>query len=298
MSLPSERLRGITLLVFAAFLFALMALCTRLVAGRLSVGQVVCARFLIGLLVLAVLYPAKKSRPRIPRPGMWAARGLLGGVAVYLYFVALEQLSVGPAVLLNSCWPICAALFGLLFLGERLSNHLVVGLIATTLGAGLVIWSTVRDTAGLSLGWGAWAGALSAVASGAAVVTLRSLRRDTDASTIFLSFCLFGFLCGLPFALQDWRPLGWDVVLPLLGVGLTAAVGQLVFTYALAFVTAAAGGLINQLTPAFSWVMGALLLGEPLHPLAVVGAAVCMGGVLWGTGLVPRLRVPTPRPSA
>jgi drug/metabolite transporter (DMT)-like permease len=297
MSLPPGRLRGPSLLVLAAFLFAVMALCARLVAGRLSVGQVVCARFLIGLGVLAVFFPATGRRPRIPRPGMWAARGLLGGAAVYPYFVALERLTVGPAVLLNSSWPICAALFGLIFLGERLSSHLVTGLIATTLGAGLVIWSTVQDTAGLSLGWGACAGALSAIVSGGAVVTVRSLRTDTDASTVFLSFCLFGFLVGLPFALREWQPLDWDVLWPLLGVGLTSAAAQLLFTYAMAFVTAAAGGLTNQLTPAFSWVLGALLLGEPLHPLAVLGAMVCMGGVLWGTGWAPRWLVPAARPT-
>jgi drug/metabolite transporter (DMT)-like permease len=44
-------------------------------------------------------------------------------------------------------------------------------------------------------------------------------------------------------------------------------------------------------------MLGALLLGEPLQPLAVVGALICMGGVLWGTGLAPRLLVPASRSS-
>ncbi len=77
--------------------------------------------------------------------------------------------------------------------------------------------------------------------------------------------------------------------------GLVAA--QMTFTYAMGYVTAAAGGLTTQLTPAFSWVLGALLLGEPIEALAVVGACVCMGGVLWGTGLAPRLLIPASRPS-
>ena len=295
MVLP-ERLRGSPLLVLSAFLFALMAFFARSVAGQLSVGQLVCARFLIGLLFLAVYYPVTGTRPRMGRPALWAVRGVFGGASVYCYFMAIDRLSLGPAVLLNSCWPLCAALFGL-FIQERLNANLVVGLMATTFGAGLVLWSTVHTGPGLTPGMGALAGALSAVFSGAAVVAMRALRNDTDASTIFLSFCVFGFLFGLPFALQDWRPLEWSLLLPVLGVGLASVAAQMTFTYAMGYVTAAAGGLTTQLTPAFSWVLGALLLGEPMEALAVVGACVCMGGVLWGTGLAPRLLIPASRPS-
>lgn len=292
-----ERLRGSPLLVVSSFLFALMALCARSVAGQLSVGQVVCVRFGIGLVFLALYYPLTGTRPRMGRPGLWALRGIFGGASVYCYFVAIDRLAVGPATLLNACWPICAALFGIYFLGERVGGYLATGLVATTLGAALVIWSTVQGGLGLTLGVGAWAGALSAVLSGAAVVAMRALRHDTDASSIFLSFCTFGLLFGLPFALQDWRPLTWDMALPLLGVGLTSVAAQMIFTYAMAYVTAAAGGITTQLTPAFSWMLGALLLGEPLEPLAMLGALICMGGVLWGTGLAPRLLVPASRPS-
>lgn len=292
-----ERLRGTPLLVVSSLMFAVMALCARMVAGRLSVGQVVCARFAIGLVFLAFYFPLTGTRPRMGRPGLWVLRGVFGGGSVYFYFVAIDRLAVGPATLLNACWPICAAILGIFILGERVNGHLATGLVATTLGAALVIWSTVQGGLGLTLGVGAWAGALSAVLSGAAVITLRALRGDTDSASIFLSFCLFGLLVGLPFALEDWRPLSADMVLPLLGVGLSSVVAQMIFTYALGYVTAAAGGITTQLTPAFSWLLGALLLGEPLQPLAMVGSLVCMGGVLWGTGLVPRLLVPVARSS-
>ena len=89
-----------------------------------------------------------------------------------------------------------------------------------------------------------------------------------------------------------------DVLLPLLGVGLASALAQMVFTYAMFYVTAAAGGVATQLTPAFSWLMGALFLGEVVSPLAVTGALVCVAGVLWGTGVVGRLLAPESRPAA
>ncbi|QRK08016.1 DMT family transporter [Archangium violaceum] len=192
-----ERLRGSPLLVVSSLMFAVMALCARSVAGRLSVGQVVCARFAIGLVFLAFYFPLIGRRPRMGRPGLWALRGIFGGGAVYFYFMAIDRLAVGPATLLNACWPICAAILGIFILKEQVNGYLASGLVATTLGAGLVIWSAVQG--GMSLTLGAWA---------------------------------------------------------------------------------------------------ALLLGEPLHPLSLVGSLVCMGGVLWGTGLVSRLLVPDSRPSS
>ncbi|MBF5041476.1 DMT family transporter [Aggregicoccus sp. 17bor-14] len=291
------RLRGTPMLVLSSLIFALMAFCARLTAGRIGTGQLVCARFLMGLAFLAVYFGGRRQRPRFGRPWLWAARGLFGGAAVFLYFLAIDRLAVGPATLLNCLWPLWAALFSLVFLRERVSSHLGAGLVLTTVGAGLVIWSTVRTGVALTVGLGAWAGIASAVLSGAAVTVVRALRSDTDAPTVFLSFNLFGFLFALPFAPVGWQPLDWSLLWPVLGVGVTSVVAQMLLTYALGFVSTATGGVATQLTPAFSWLLGALLLGEPILPLALVGALVCMGGVLWGTGVHLRLFAAAPAPA-
>ena len=47
-----------------------------------------------------------RRRPRFGRRTLWALRGIFGGASVYLYFFCIERLAVGPAVLLNACWPI------------------------------------------------------------------------------------------------------------------------------------------------------------------------------------------------
>lgn len=296
LNLP-EHWRGLPLLVVSSFVFALMALFARMLSGQLSVGQVVCARFVTGLVFLAVYYPALRRKPRFGHLGLWSLRGIFGGASVYLYFVCIDRLAVGPAVLLNACWPIYGSIFGFFFLGERVSGHLLGGLVAATLGAGLVIWGTSLETPAISFGVGAWAGMASAVFSGAAVVALRALRNDTDAATVFLSFCAFGLLFGLPFALADWRPITPHTAWLLLGVGVASTAGQMIFTYAMGYVTTALGGVGSQLTPAFSWVLGAFFLAEPVAPLALLGAAVCVGGVLWGTGLLGRLLAPAPDPT-
>lgn len=289
MSVVPERLRGSPLLVVSSLMFAVMAVSTRAVGDRLSVGQMVCARFAIGLVFLAVYFPLSGRWPKWRPVGLWAMRGVLGGASVFLYFLALQRLAVGPAVLLNSCWPLCAAVLAWVFLKEPLGGYVASGLALTSCGVVLVVWGTLEGGVGLGSWVGALAGLGSAVVGGGAVVTIRALRNETDAASVFLSFCLFGFLWGLPFAVWDWRPWSWDLAPEVLLMGVASVGAQMVFTYALAYVTAAAGGLTQQLVPVFSWVLGVVLLGEPVRPLAAVGALVCMAGVLWGTGLLPRL---------
>lgn len=283
-------LSGTSLIAISSVLFAGMAVLARLVAGKVPVGQLVVIRFVIGLLGVGSLFLVRGKGPRAPRPFLWMLRGLFGGLAVYFYFVAIEQLGVGPATVLNYSAPIHAALFGVIFLRERVTPHLVSGLAIATCGAALVVTGTLDLSKPFSLGPGVLAGLASAVFSGAAMAVIRSLRSDTDAATVFFSFCLFGCIVGSLFSGGRWEPLTSETMWPALGVGLLSLVAQLLFTHAFAYVTAAVGAATTQLTPAISWLLAVWLMDEPVKPITAVGAFVCVAGVLWGVSagrLVP-----------
>jgi drug/metabolite transporter (DMT)-like permease len=278
--------RGVPVIALASVFFAAMAVAARSLAPVLSPGQLVLARFVVGLAVTGVWFAARRTPPRAGRPLLWAMRGVLGGGAVYFYFLSIERLGVGPATVLNYTSPVWAAAFGAWFLRERVGGHTLLGVAVATVGAGLVVGSTLESGPGapaLLLGAGAWAGVVSALLGGGAQTVIRALRRDTDAASIFFSFCLFGLLWALPFAVADWRPVPASAWGPVLLMGLLSAVAQVLFTYAFAYTTAAVGSATTQLTPALSWVLGVLVLDEHMAPLALGGAALCAAGVLWGT---------------
>lgn len=274
-------LRGVPTVALSCVLFALMAVLARSLSGDISAGQLVLLRFLTGLGFVAGYYALTRTRPVVVDLGLWAQRGLLGGGAVYLYFFSIERLEVGPASLLNNTFPVWAALFAAGFLGEPLRRAQVGGLVASLLGAALVVYATVPLGDRFELGIGVWAGLASAVLTGGAATTMRALRRTTDALTIFFSFCLFGALLALPVALADWRPLTAEVWLSALGVGVAALVAQLLYTHALGFASTAAASATALLTPAFAWAMGVAFLGEAAPALALLGALLCVGGVVW-----------------
>lgn len=286
---------GVAAIAGSSCLFAVMAVLVRAMAGSVSAAQLVVVRYVVGLGVLAVLFGLQRRRPVVPRPIQLAMRGLFGGLAVYLYFFAIERLEVGPATVLNFSGPCYAAIFAVIFLKERLNVHLVGGLVLATGGALLVAWSTGSGGKPLAAA-GVAAGLLSAVFSGAASTTIRSLRRDTDAATVLLSFCVVGLLvAGFP-AAASWKPVTPRLLGMGLAIGLVSTAAQLLYTHAFGFVSVAVGSATTQLTPAIAWVLGVLFLGESVSMFSVLGSALCVSGVLWSVGLGGRARRPPRAP--
>ena len=284
------RYRGAPMMALSSVFFAAMATLTRAASASLSAAQLVTGRFVVGLLVVTVIFAVTKTRPKITRPWLWVQRGLLGGAAVYFYFYAIEHLAVGPATLLNYMAAIYAAVFGVVFLKETAKPILWVGLLFATVGGAIVVIGTADKGTHFELSLGIWAGILSAILSGAAMTTIRALRRDTDAVTIFASFSLFGLLWAVPFSIANWKPVEPIDVLALLLIGGLAAAAQLLMTYAYGYVTASAGSVWTQFTPALAWGLGLPFLSETPNLVATLGALVVVTSILFGTGVLPHRR--------
>src|SRR5215470_17781010 len=158
----------------AALLFALMATLVKAAAAHLPGPEIAFIRFSIGLLACAAAATRVRMRARNWRGLFW--RGAFGGAAVLCYFTAIQHLNVGIATLLNYTAPVFAALWAWLFLRERLGASIVAALAITSFGVFLVVYGGAPKG---SLGFGPWqlCGATSAVLYGAAIATIREVRR-------------------------------------------------------------------------------------------------------------------------
>jgi drug/metabolite transporter (DMT)-like permease len=266
----------------AALLFAVMATLAKAAAAHLPGPEVAFIRFAVG--ITACLGAAMRVRLRAHnwRGLIW--RGAFGGAAVLCYFLAIEHLAVGMATLLNYTAPVFAALWAWLFLGERIGLGTVGALAITTGGVALVIAGNAPP-GGVALGTWQLVGILSAVLSGAAVATIREVRKTDGTWEIFASFCIAGALfTGVP-AAQGWvAPTGAEWLM-VLAVGTTSVVAQLCMTHALRDLPAAAAGVLFQLTPVATLVLGRLLYHETPSGLAIAGASITLVGVSWGAWL-------------
>jgi drug/metabolite transporter (DMT)-like permease len=269
----------------AAMLFAVMAMLAKGAVSRLPGPEVAFIRFVVGL--VAVLLASTRIQLRAHN---WAGlfwRGAFGGAAVLCYFLTIEHLPVGTATLLNYTAPVFTALWGWLFLREHIGRGALGALALTTFGVALVILHQPGGSSTAATGLGRWqlVGIVSAVLSGAAVATIKEVRKTDGSWEIFAAFCVAGALCtGVP-ALRGWvTPTSGEWAL-MVSVGLIAVVSQLMMTHALRDLPATLAGILFQLTPVSTLLLGRVLYGERPTTLAMAGAAVTLCGVTWGAYL-------------
>jgi drug/metabolite transporter (DMT)-like permease len=279
--------RAALLLFFSSFLFAAMALATKMVARRLPGPQAAMIRFGAGVLAAGVGVLAGRIVIRPQRWGWLITRGLFGGVAVLTYFMCIQRVPVGVATLLNQTHPIFTLMFAWLLLGERPTRAAVIALPLTTAGVAIIVGVRVSQ---LHVGTGEALGVVSALVSGVAVTSIRAARRDSgdgrpadSAWSVFFSFTFLGLLVTIPFALPpfgawvaptlpEW---GW-----LLAVGLCGVSAQVMMTDALRHIGGATAGIISQFMVLLTIGGGAVFFGDHLTISFLIGGALTLTGVV------------------
>jgi len=257
-----------------------MALAAKLAAAGLSGSEVAFVRFAVMLVPIALVPSLARKAVTFQRLDLLVYRGVFGGTAVLLYFLAMAHIPVGIATLLNYCSPIFSVAFAALFLGESVDRRLVVPLVSALVGVALAAGGGAGPGELLHLGRWEIVGLTSAVLSGAAVTAIRAARRTEGSWSVYGSFTLFGLLATAPFGLAGFRvpsPRQWFL---LVVVGGCSVVAQLLMTYAYRWVTNLQAGVLNQLTVVLSLTFGAIFLGDRLKPLQLLGCLLTVAGVL------------------
>jgi drug/metabolite transporter (DMT)-like permease len=298
MPLPvPTRGRARALLFGAGVLFGLSAMLARLAAigGHMNGGRVALVRFAVGVLAVLAVFVARPGTFRPVRYSLLVSRGLFGGLAALLYFVALSLIPAGEATLLNNTFPIWAVIISFFLLGERPTVHLGVALAIASVGVFLVLGG---GRLSFSLGRGEVLGILSAVLGGFAVTSIRALRATDNAPTIFFAMAVGGVLVSLPFAVGPWASGVWPTEpLPWVAAGacgVVAFLAQLLMTEAYGALSVPEAALWQQLTPlaTFAW---ALTLGETLTGVTLLGVMLGIAGVVYGAVLGHAPRTDDPR---
>lgn len=232
---------------------------------------------------------------RLPRrPWRLVVVGALLATHWFLFFQTIKLASVAFAVVVVYTAPILIALVAPLFLPERRSGIGLVALVPALAGVALV---AAGEDDELRTGLlGAAAGAGAAVTYALLVVTTKRLTASLAPPTItFWSYVTAGVLL-LPFLPVAGRvlPRGAEVAyVLLLGIVFTALSGVL-YVWLLRRVTAQAVGILSYLEPVSAALLAWAILGQPLGPATLGGAAlvVAAGALVVAAG--PREAAPAP----
>lgn len=267
-----------TLLFWASAFVAIRHLGHDFSPGALALG-----RLLVGAVCLAAV-PLSRGVPR-PGRGDVIAIVVIGVLWFGVYNVALnegeQRVDAGTAAMLIQVSPVLIALLAALFLGERFTLFLALGLALAFAGVAVIAFSTTpggnSDVVGVLLTL------LSAVVYSISLVLQKRVVARISAVHVTWLACTVGAIATLPFAGQlvseaadaPASSLWWLVYL---GVFPTA-IAFTTYAYALQHMTASSLGVTTYLVPPITIVLGVLFLSEAPPTMAYLGGALALVGV-------------------
>ncbi len=274
--------RGPLLMLAATFVLTCMSAAVKVARAELGVLDIVVWRSLFA--VPFAWWFARGAPLRVERKGLLAVRILLGFGAMLCFFTALKGLPLADTNLITKLQPVLIALGAPLLLGrtERVEPWtwvlLFVGLFGT-----VVLIAPDLQTGSI---WGLWALASSVLSAGAHIA-LRGLKGESSAAVVFWLQVAVAVMA-LALALQQYGGVAvpsrglWPV---LFGVGISAALGQILMTRAYALEAAGRVAAVRFVGPIWGVAFDVIFFGgwPPVH--------VWMGGiVIVGAGLAATLK--------
>ena len=270
MASDSMAKKGFYLVFVAALLLSIGGLCIKMIPWQpLSINS------FRSIIALAILIPFAKIT-RVPfrlTPGVLAGAGAVWG-ATTLYTVATKLTTAGNAVLLQFTAPMFVILFMWLVFRERPRRLDIV--------ACLCIFGGVVCFFLDSLGSGRFVGDVIAVLSGICYAWVFMMQRLPGGSPLWSTILgqALGAVVGLPSLVQETQFDGTSLLFgALLGV-FQLGLAYAVLTTGLKYAKPITASLVTGIEPVLNPILVALVVGETLSPLALVGGAVVFLSVM------------------
>ncbi|SER96976.1 EamA domain-containing membrane protein RarD [Vreelandella subterranea] len=297
-NLQDRPAKGILLRVLSGLLFTGMLVSIKAVSDAVPVGQSVFFRSLFALLPIMVFLVLRHEFPRglaTRRPLGHALRSGLGAAAMFASFATVALLPVAEATLLAQLTPVFMAVGGILLLGERFSLYRA-GAIVLALGgmAVLVLPGLSADGADGQLA-GYALGALSALLTAGALLTVRRISRTETAASIAFYFILVSSLAGLA-----TLPLGWAALSPsefglLVLSGLFGGAAHIAMTLALRYAEASRLAPFEYIALVWPVLADWVLFGIPVSSAFLLALPLMLSGVALAAMEGRRLKWPLRR---
>ena len=272
----------VTVMLWASAFVGIRAVADDLAPGPFALGRLLVASAALGVLMLA-------RRPALPATRRdWTLIAASGVVWFGLYFLLLnagEQLvDAGTAAMLVNVGPILIAIFAGLFLREGFPPRLLLGSAIAFSGTVIIALATGIGSAQDAAPAGVILCLTAAVAYASGVTIQKPAVAAVPALTVTAFACWVGTVVTLPFApglvealgSADAETVGWVVYL---GVFPTA-IGFVTWAFALNRTSAGRLGSTTYLVSPIAILMAWFLLGETPVPLALLGGALAIAGVI------------------
>jgi drug/metabolite transporter (DMT)-like permease len=254
-------------------------------AGPMQVFDYLAWRFALAALVMALLRP--RSVARLGREGR--RHGVLLGCALGLGFIAqttgLQRTPSSVSGFVTGMFVVFTPLVTAVILRRRVSRNAWIAVLAATLGLALLSAGTSGRHAAHASTLGLALTLACAVAYAVHIVGLGewSSRHDSYGLAV-VQLGTVALLCGLAAALGKGGLTPPSDGAAWFAVGLTAlaasALAFIVQTWAQSLLDPTRASVIMTMEPVFAGLFAILFAGESMSRVAVLGAALVIGGML------------------
>ena len=261
---------GVLCVFLAAVLYSIGGLCIKLIPWSgmaINGGRTAIALVVIGIYLLAIRHPLRFN-PYV----------LIGALSVFgsnlLFSLANKMTTAANAIVLQFTAPVFVILFTIIFFRKRPAR---LDILACCIVFGGIVFFFVDS---LSVGGGL--GNVLALISGVtyAGVFLMNEMPDSDAISSVFWGDVFSAVIGLPFLLRE-TDFSLIPVTSLLVLGVfQVAVAYILLTEGLKTTPAVTASLVSGIEPVMNPILVAIFYGEKMSSVALVGAAIVVGGVV------------------
>jgi DME family drug/metabolite transporter len=211
---------------------------------------------------------------------------LAAGIGDSIFFECARILGLGRAMTLAMVYPLMAAAFAAVFLGEPITLRSTAGAVTTLVGLGLIV-SARRDDGGthehqrravmlslvVALTWAASAIMTKPAMRELSPLTAQGIRLPIVAAFLWLTPWS---RAGLPALVTAGRPM----VAPLSVLSALTAVSSMTWIAGLKYSDVVVATVLSSTSPMFALGLGAMFLGERLSGAAVIGALLTIAGIV------------------
>ncbi|WP_422822627.1 DMT family transporter [Vreelandella titanicae] len=273
---------GIGLRILSGALFTGMLVCIKAVSDEVPVGQSVFYRSLFALLPIVVFLLLRREFPRglaTRRPLGHALRSGLGAAAMFASFAAVALLPVAEATLLAQLTPVFMAIGGVLLLGERCSLNRAGGVVLALAGVAVLILPGLNASSSNGQVAGYALGALGALLTAGALLTVRRISRTETAASIAFYFILVAALAGLATLPLGWAALNRVEFSLLVLSGLFGGAAHIAMTLALRYAEASRLAPFEYIALVWPVLADWVLFGIPVSSGFLLALPLMLSGV-------------------
>lgn len=256
--------------------------------------EIVFLRTLIGSILLIILFKlsgGKFTFSKYKKDLLFITlSGIAMGTSWMFLYEAYQQIGVGISSLIYYCGPVIVMILSPLIFKEKLTYPKIIGFIIVVVGLLLVNGNVSGENTNV---WGITCGGMSALMYFFMVTLNKKSKQITgmENSTIqltvsFLTVAVFVlFKQGL---VIDLSGVNWFAII-FLGV-VNTGIGCYFYFSPLSKLHVQSVAVLGYLEPLSAVVLSAVLLSERMSLIQIIGAALIIGGAMFGELVKPKLK--------